>query len=247
MPLYVVDLREFYISPLGRVVRRLLRGHLARIWPDVRGETILALGYATPLLRPWLGPAARLLAMMPATQGVAYWPKEGPNVACLADMTSLPLVDESVNRILFLHALEAAQSPDDVLREAWRVLVAGGRVLVIVPNRRGLWAHHDGTPFGAGQPYSSGQIRALLRDQGFLVERSWHALYMPPFGGRFMWMVAPALERLASFFSPAFGGVLIVEATKQIYAPTLVKTKSTGRRMVLPLPFPSPSGPLPTR
>lgn len=242
----VVDLREFYISPLGRVVRGLLRGHLARIWPDVRGETVLGLGYATPLLRPWLGKAGRLLALMPAGQGVAYWPKEGPNIVALADGTQWPLPDESINRLVMLHALETAPEPEETLREAWRVLVAGGRILVMVPNRRGLWAHHDSTPFGSGQPYSLSQIRASLRDQGFLVERAYHALYVPPFGGRLARMLASRIERLASLFSPAFGGLLIVEASKQMYAPTTIRSKTGKRRLVLPLPFPTPSGPLPT-
>lgn len=245
MPLDVVDLREFYISALGRVARGILRSRLARIWPDVRGETLLAVGYATPLLRPWVGRAARLLAVMPAGQGVAYWPKEGPNVACLAELDRLPLPDESVHRALFLHTLENVGSPEDVLRETWRVLVAGGRVLVIVPNRRGLWAHQDSTPFGAGRPYSTGQIRRLLRDQGFLVERCVHALYMPPCSGRLARFLGPVWEALASILAPAFGGVLLVEASKQLYAPTAVQTKSGGR-LVLPLPFPARSGPMPT-
>lgn len=246
MALDVVDLREFYISPLGRHVRALLRERIARIWPDVKGETLLALGYATPLLRPWVGRAGRLLAMMPAAQGVVYWPKEGPNGACLADLAQLPLPDESINRIVCLHALETASEPDEVLREVWRVLGAGGRVLVIVPNRRGFWAHHDSTPFGAGQPYSSGQLRALLRDQGFLVERSWHALYMPPCSGRFWRTLSAAIERVVGFFAPAFGGLLMIEASKQLYAPTLVKSRTSGRRLVLPLSFPAQSGPLAT-
>ena len=50
----IVDLREFYQSPLGQAVERLLRARLRRIWPNLKGEKILALGYGTPLLRPLL-------------------------------------------------------------------------------------------------------------------------------------------------------------------------------------------------
>ena len=47
--------------------------------------------------------------------------------------------------------LEMTNDPGTLLREAWRVLAAGGRLLVVVPNRRGLWARMDTTPFGHGR------------------------------------------------------------------------------------------------
>ncbi len=246
MGLDVVDLREFYISSLGRVVRRLLRARLKRIWPDVKGETLLALGYATPLLRPWLGKADCLMAMMPAAQGVAYWPREGPNISCLADLSNLPLGDEEVSRVVLLHALENASDPETLLREVWRVLKSGGRALIIVPNRRSFWAHREETPFGSGQPYSASQLRALLRDHGFFIERSTRALYWPPSNSRLSLIFARIVERVVALFSPAFGGLLIVEVGKQLYAPEPIKVKKAGPRLVLPLSFSKASGPLPT-
>jgi SAM-dependent methyltransferase len=134
----IIDLREFYLSPLGDVVRRVLRAQLASIWPSVRGERILAFGYGTPLLRPLLGEAEGLIAMMPAAQGVAYWPREGPNMSCLVDSHDLPLPDSSVDRIILFHALEVENEPSGLLRELWRVLKSNGRMLVITPNRHGL-------------------------------------------------------------------------------------------------------------
>ena len=246
MALDVVDLREFYISSLGRVVRRILRARLVQIWPDVAGESLLALGYATPLLRPWLAKATSICAIMPDQQGVAYWPREGPNVACIADLTHLPLPDEAVSRVVMLHALENMTDPEAYLREVWRVLKSGGRALIVVPNRRNFWAHHDGTPFGAGQPYSASQLRALLREQGFYIERSWHALYWPPGHSRISLVLSGLVERLGVLLPSVFGGVHIVEVGKQIYSPTLSGAKSGRRRMVLPL-FPKPSSPVSTR
>jgi SAM-dependent methyltransferase len=246
MSLDVVELREFYINPLGRMVRRLLRARLRRIWPSVQGETVLALGYGTPLLRPWLGEADALLAMMPGLQGAAFWPREGPNMSCLADMTALPLDDESVNRVVVMHALEAASDTDALLKEVWRVLKGNGRALFIVPNRRGLWAHSDQTPFGTGQPYSTYQLRAALRDQGFLVARTWRALVLPPWQSRLALALAEGLEKYASWLFPGFGGLLLMEAEKQVYTPVMTKARAFKHRLVLPLPFPMPSGPLPT-
>jgi len=243
----VVDLREFYLSSLGQAVRRLLRARMHQIWPDVRGETILAIGYGTPLLRPWLGEAAALLAMMPGEQGAAYWPREGPNIACLANITELPLPDESVHRVVLMHAMETVADSDALLREVWRVLKGNGRALVVVPNRRGFWAHTDSTPFGTGRPYSASQLKSTLREYGFLVDRSWCALYMPPSQARLSLALAPMVEKCAAWLFPGFGGLLMMEAGKQIYAPLATKSRALRHRLVLPLPFPMPSGPVPTR
>jgi SAM-dependent methyltransferase len=242
----IVDLREFYLTALGQTVRRLLRSRLTQIWPNLRGESVLALGYGTPLLRPLLDEASVLIGMMPATQGVAYWPREGPNRSCLVDSNNLPLPDASIDRVILLHALEGSSDPHGMMREVWRVLKSGGRVLMMVPNRRGFWAHSDATPFGNGQPYSASQLRDTLRDHGFLVERTWRALYLPPSQSRLLLPLADMLEKYLERLFPGFGGLLLMEAGKQLYAPLLTKSKATGRRLVLPLQLPVSAGPLPT-
>jgi SAM-dependent methyltransferase len=239
----IVDLRDFYQSPLGLMARRMLRARVDEMWPDLRGEQVLALGYGVPLLRPYLNQAAALYAFMPAAQGICYWPREGPNVSALVEIDNLPLPDNSIDRVIMMHALEGVAEPSPMLREVWRVMKSGARFLSIVPNRRGLWAHSDRTPFGHGQPYSAYQIRKTLHEQGFLVERTRHALYAPPSALRPNLALADKFERYAQALFPGFGGVLLVEASKQLYAPRLVK-KSLMHRLVLPLPVPS-SGAVP--
>ncbi len=242
MTIDVVDLREFYLSPLGYAVRRLLRARVERIWLQTRGERVLALGYGLPLLRPFRNQSAELVAMMPAEQGVAYWPNEGPNISCFVNIRDLPLPDESVDRVIVMHALESAVEPHVLLQEVWRVMKSGGSLLLIVPNRRSLWAHVDNTPFGTGQPYSGAQIKAILRDQGFLTNRVHHALYMPPSSSRLNLSLADTLEKYGERLAPGLGGVLLVEASKQLYAPLLTKARVTPRRLVLPLPSLSGAG-----
>jgi len=225
---------------VNRAVRRLLRARLRRVWPSVKGETVLAIGYATPFLRPLFGEAESLLAMMPAAQGVAYWPREGPNISSLVDIADLPLADNSVDRVILVHALEGASTAaDDLLREVWRVLKSNGRLLMMVTNRRGIWAHGDRTPFGTGQPYSAFQIKDALRDHGFLVDRSFRALFLPPSQSRLVLSMAEALERYGEILFPGFGGLLMMEASKQIYAPLMPKVRSSPHRLVLPLPLPA--------
>ena len=82
------------------------------------------------------------------------------------------------------------------------MLAPGGRVVFIVPNRSGLWARRDVTPFGFGRPYSFGQLEALLRKHRFAPERHAAALYAPPSHRKFWLQTAHLWERLGRRFDP---------------------------------------------
>jgi len=215
----VVDLRNFYAQRLGTVARRFIgRGIRAR-WADTSGLRVLGIGYATPYLGLFREEAERCLAFMPATQGVVKWPSASPGLVALADERELPLPDSAVDRVLLVHALEVSDDPGALLREVWRVLTAGGRLLVVVPNRRGLWARMDTTPFGYGQPYSRTQILNLMRETWFTPTEWGEALYMPPVPRGWFLRAALAWERTGATLSLPLAGVHIVEATKQVYRP----------------------------
>jgi SAM-dependent methyltransferase len=217
-----VDLRDFYASGLGRVARRMIGQRVRHLWPDVHGLNVLGLGYANPFLGPFRAEAQRVVAIMPAGQGVLHWPAEGGGLTSLADETCLPFPDRFLDRVLVVHALECADRIRPLMRELWRVLADGGRLMVVVPNRRGLWARLERTPFGHGRPYSPGQLSRGLRDTMFTPYRSDTALFVPPARSRMVLSSAAAWEQIGQRWFPTFAGVIIIEATKQIYAGQVV-------------------------
>ncbi len=217
-----VDMREFYDSVLGRVARRMIGRRIRELWPDVRGLSVAGLGYATPYLGVFRSEAERVVAVMPAGQGVVPWPREGHGLTTLADETSLPFPDRSIDRILLVHALESAQQVRPMMRGIWRVLGDGGRLLVVTSNRRGLWSRFERTPFGHGRPYSPRQLSQGLRDAMFAPYQAATALYVPPFRSRMILSSAAAWEKIGERWFPGFAGVAIVEATKQIYGGQIV-------------------------
>ncbi len=218
MPSDVVDLRDFYRSGLGQVARRMIRRAIQRVWPELHGMRLLGIGYTTPFLTALSGDTERTVALMPASLGVLRWPPDGRNLVTLADEGELPFADYSIDRVLLVHALETSEEIGPMLKEIWRVLAGGGRLLIVVPNRRGIWARLDRTPFGSGRPYTMSQLSQLLRDEQFTPVGSDAALFIPPAKGRMIMRSSPAWERIGKRWFPTFAGVLLVEATKQIYA-----------------------------
>jgi SAM-dependent methyltransferase len=233
MYLDVVELRNFYANHLGQVARRTIRREVRKTWPNVEGMTILGLGYATPYLTPFRQEAERVIALMPAQQGVTRWPEEGPGLVGLSEETDLPLPDASADRVLLVHGLENSETVRPLLREIWRVLTPEGKLMVIAPNRRGLWAATERTPFGHGRPYSRGQVSLLLSDCMYAPENPNLTLYMPPFAWRFMLRSSGAWENAGHWLWPGFGGIVMIEATKRIYAATSVRAP---RRVLRPVP-----------
>jgi SAM-dependent methyltransferase len=217
MALDVTDLRSFYASSLGKTAFQLVFAHIAHRWDKLAGLSVLGLGYATPYLDPFRGQALRTLAMMPAEQGVVNWPSDGASASALIDDTMLPLPDSCIDRVLLAHALETAEHPVQLLEEVWRVLTPGGRLIVVVPNRSGLWARLDSTPFGHGRPYSRGQLLDLMRATLFSPIYWSEALYTPPLNRAMVMRLAPAIEGVSARLSLPGAGVILVEATKQLY------------------------------
>lgn len=223
---------DFYATARGAVTARLLRERLALLWPDLRGQSVLGMGYAAPYLRLWRENAARCVALTPAQVGVARWPAGAANLSCTAEEDALPFPDLCFDRIILVHGLEAAENARRMLREVWRVLKDDGRLLIVAPNRRGMWAHLESTPFGHGQPYSAGQIGQLLAATLFRVERRDGALFLPPSNVRLVLRSARLLERIGHRAVPRLAGVSITEAVKDVYAAMPLKP-APRRRLIL--------------
>jgi len=217
----VIALRDFYYTTsLGRAAQKALRDQCLTCWPDMSGKDVAGFGFAVPLLRTWLPKARRVIALMPAQQGVMHWPAEAANHSVLTEETSWPLATDSIDRLVMLHGLETCDRPAALLEEAARVLRMGGEALFILPNRSGMWARLDGTPFALGRPYSSGQIATLLRDHGFQMLDNRSALFFPPRNTRRWLRWAMWLERIGQRMARLRGGgVLVVRARRAESSP----------------------------
>jgi SAM-dependent methyltransferase len=226
----VLELREFYAQPLGRAVREALTRKAAEAWGDAAGLDVLGLGYATPFLERFTA-ARRVIAVMPAQQGVEAWPADAKNRACLVDEAALPFPNALFDRVLVVHGLEEAEDASAMLREIGRVLAPSGRIIVGAAARAGLWSHAEHTPFGHGRPFTRRQLETLIREAG-LEPVAWsQALYVPPWRPLMGW--AEQFEQAGSRVWPAAAGLILLEAVKRTFA---AKAKVARARLLNPLP-----------
>jgi SAM-dependent methyltransferase len=221
------------------MVRRILAHRIRARWRRCHGLTLMGLGFAIPYLGSFRGEVGRLGALMPSTQGAVVWPASGDVSSVVVDEEDLPLPDNCVDRMLVVHCLETTDQARALLREIWRVLTPEGRLLIVVPNRSGVWARFDVTPFGYGRPYSQSQLERLLTE-ALLSPVEWGAaLHLPPLDNRLVLKSAMTLERMGARLTPAFAGVLLVEARKEVASP-LVKP-SLARRLTDLMPVRLPN------
>lgn len=239
----IYDLKDFYASPSGQMVKRVIGNQIRAWWNDVKAMRVVGIGYAQPYLNAFLPEAERVIAINPAGKGIYPWPDEQQNLAALAEESELPIESNSVDRVLMVHALENAELLRSNLQEVWRILKSNGRLIVVTPNRRGFWARAEWSPFGQGTPYSRDQLRFFLRDNLFVYEQSCSALYTPPLRWDIIRQSSDTCEKILPYILPGMGGVHIVEASKQLYSgiaiPSENKVIARGRHGALPNPVPS--------
>ena len=243
----VAELRAFYSTRLGRLTRQTISHVLEQNFsasPDMR---LVGFGYASPYLNAVTEQSPLAISLMPAQQGVVAWPSKGPNRAALVQDFDLPLPDSSVDRMLVVHGLEQSVHPLTFLKEAWRVLVPGGKVCLVVPRRTGLWARMDTTPFGQGRPFSGGQLERALKDALLTPEIWLRALHYAPMDKRLLLRPSARLEKIGRIAWPAFAGVAVVVASKHLYQGLKTGERLNFRALSRPVLVPSPNTSNPRR
>ena len=241
MRLDVIDLKEFYSgTELGKTTKNLINRVLSDKVNTEVGSLTIGFGYACPFLENKINDSdnKNFILLMPSEQGVIPWPKKSKNIAAMVDEVSWPVNTSAADLILVSHGLEVSDNQDLLLQEVLRVLKDSGRLVILVPNRTGFWARSDSTPFGYGKPYSISQLDALLRKNQFQIDSITPSLYGFPakkgYGLKSLLLWEKVGKKLNSFF---LGGLLVVEARKDIYAVNNVKS-SKAKRYFMPVDVP---------
>ena len=227
----VGKINTFYNHSHGQIVAKLLREDLSNIWEPSKTTSNLAVGF------PFYFFPEDIICpvLMPVEIGGIAWAHNQEIYTAIIDSNSWPLESDSIDCIFISHALEFIPDHHSFLMEAGRVLKSAGKLILMVPHRRGLWLRTETTPFGHGTPFSKGQIFRLLKNTGLNPEKCTRSLFLPPFAYKLPEALSNQIEIVGEHLLQLLGGVLIVEATKMVYAEPKKNRAKTKARLFAPI------------
>ncbi len=151
-----------------------------------------------------------------------------PGAAVAADAIQLPLASQSIDLLVLPHVLEFHSHPDQVLREAERVLRAEGQLVISGFNTLSLWrlrqifaSRASGSPWDA-RFVGLLKLREWLRLLGFELNGGRFGCYAPPFASADWLGRSRFMESAGARWWPHLGGVYVVRAIKRVHGMRLV-------------------------
>lgn len=217
-PLQKSTLAEWFGTPKGAYVLAWERGQYDSAVEDVFGFNALQVGL----------PEIDFLRTNRMPQRLRAGNTPGCDVR--AEPGLLPFAAQSLDLVLLPHVLEFSEHPHDILREAERVLMPEGQIVISGFNPMSLWGLKRTVGRRRPQYPWCGDFIGLLRLRdwlkllGFELNGGKFGCYAPPFGhakwlNRFAFM-----EKAGDRWWPIAGGVYVVRAKK----------RTVGMRLVTP-------------
>lgn len=230
----IIEIKHFYDGVTGGLARRVILDTIEELWPELPNDLLCGIGYVDPFLDIYHGRGQKCAVFHSAYSGT-YQHKAQKYLSALVNETELPLSDNSQKRILSAHLLEHTVSPHHFIKEVSRILDYDGEVIFVIPNRRGLWARFEHTPFGNGKPYTKRQIVNLFEEHNLFITEHGSALFFPPREHPPIRLYVNMAEYIGkrSFLS-RYGGVHIIKAVKRAYIPPKMKIQSQNSIRIFP-------------
>lgn len=230
MNIDVVDLNEFYRSALSNNAQNIIKKLLLRLRKADKNKRTLFVGFGTPYAEQ----TQNEFLLMQAHFGAIAWPSSKENRVLLAYESEWAFTNHIFDEIIIIHGLEYARHAGELLKECYRCLCPEGRIIIIAPNRRGVWVRSDKTPFGFGEPYSLTQLSLLLKKCDFIPVDAMRGLYTLPTSTRIGNLWAWIFERIAPCALQKFSGLVGVAAVKRVYGGIPAKKFEKEQRVAVP-------------
>ncbi|MBN8648286.1 MAG: methyltransferase domain-containing protein [Caulobacterales bacterium] len=242
MRVSIKDFAKFYQSDLGKMVAELICEYTKACWidkpqKDLSNEDILGYGFSPPIISRLEINSTRKINYVLQNEITEDALHLAENNWVIGEETRTPFQDGQFEKILCLSGLEESENPVRTLRELWRILSPEGSLILIVPNRRGVWARFDNSPFGQGRPFSRTQLLNLISESLFEVEIARRILYAPPINHSIINKTCMNFEKMGEALWPTFGGLLFFELKKRV----LIEPPTEKGRLFKPIQVPNAS------
>lgn len=226
------QLSGWYRLPLGQRLRAAEEGALAEVLPDLFGYHLLQVGATGDGVLS----ASRILHRAVMAVGPSNTDQR-PGLCGAPE--ALPVASDTLDALVLYHTLEFSRNPHQVLREAERVLVAEGHIVVLGFNPFSLWGMRKALGLGRGGIPWCGRFVGLSRLRDWLSllgfqTVSVHQLFRrPPLQRPGALERVGFLERLNRRWLALPGGVYLVVARKKVLTLTPIKPRWRPRRSLV--------------
>jgi SAM-dependent methyltransferase len=212
----VKKLTDFYKTPLGEVVQVYVNDIIKKFIPETtKNQFILGLGYVIPYLTKNLIQKNTILSFTLDKMGGITWPNTECSQTAIVHCHNLPIANKVVDRLLIVHGLECCENREKLLKEINRIIAPDGEILIVFPNKAGIWSHTSGTPFAYGEHYTMSQLNTILSKNGFTITSEERFLYFPPTQSLYTQAFFAPVEMMGSYFIPYFSGLNAITAKKR--------------------------------
>ena len=233
-------LRAWYDEPPGSLLADVERAMLGRFLPDLFGFNIVQLGchHVAGLLD-----ASRVAHKLHIDLGHTL--NRDADLHGVED--ALPLAANSVDVLVLPHVLEYALDAHRVLREAERVLIGEGHVVILGFNPwsffglRSLLTRWQGRAPWHGRFVAAARVKDWLQLLGFDILHIDRRSYRPPLRRDTFNRHLEFMERLGAFCWPLFGNVYLIVARKRVEGLTPLRASWRQRRRLVASSVAEPS------
>lgn len=227
------QLSEWYGRPLGEQLGKAESEALDAILPNLFGYHLLQVGCAGNELFSSSRILHKVAMVKDADSGQLQTQLAG-------DPEQMPIQTDSVDAVILYHTLEFARDPHQVLREAERILVPEGHMVIISFNPFSLWGlrrlfslrcRH--VPW-CGRFLGGFRLKDWLALLGFELTLSRSIFFRPPLRRQGIMSRLERMEHWGARWCPFLGGVQILVGRKKVSTLTPIKPRWRPQRSLNP-------------
>lgn len=228
----ITELQQWFATEAGMNTLRSVTAAVEKVLPDLFGYH---LGLYGDYVGDGLVNSSRISHRMTITTRIDGNNKKG----LVCDYANLPIEENTIDVLVLPHTLDFSADPHRLLREAERVLIGEGHIVIISFNPwsffglcRAILRWRDTVPW-RGKFISQNRLKDWLQLLGFDIESATKVGFRPPLQKTAFSRKLEFLEYLGAFCWPMFGNVSILLAKKHVASVTPLKASwETRRRMV---------------
>jgi len=211
------SLSEWFETPLGQYLLQQEQEYFDKTVADVFGFNAVQLGLEShDFLR---------MSRIP----LRFASDRDGAVKVKADFPQLPFATNSIDLLLLPHVLEFSENPHQILREAERVLMPEGHLIICGFNPRSLWGlsrmarRRNGEYPWRGRFIALPRVKDWLALLGFEMAAGRLGCYVPPFKQEKWLRRFSFLEAAGDRWWAISGGVYFLQAVKRVQGLRLIK------------------------